>query len=264
MVLCWTHSDTVRLCAYTLFFTVLFFAYSRVTSPPVVVSFDSSSIENQEVVSTGSSDATQTGLVEAPVSLDSATPDMNHSNHPKLALRFNPESITVNEALLSEIRAHAQSSEFRDAISGITVEFDATRTDPRGQVSGNTLILSTHIASDTEAMKVFVHELGHVVDILHLHQKSGVLGGTASDAFYATSWLDYKTKRPEAKITDFVSGYALSNKYEDFAETFAFYVFHNDEFLARTRSSDILRQKYAFMHDVVFSDGAFEGSSFSL
>lgn len=59
----------------------------------------------------------------------------------------------------------------------------------------------------------------------------------------------------------FVSGYAATNQYEDFAETFTMYVFHNRELLNRTADSDALKQKYEFLRDRVFK-GYFQGTDY--
>lgn len=70
-------------------------------------------------------------------------------------------------------------------------------------------------------------------------------------------------KKKGAKLADFVSGYALSNKYEDFAESFAFYVFHNAEFQKRAKSNAQVAKKYDFFSKKVFSSGDFSGTDFS-
>lgn len=61
---------------------------------------------------------------------------------------------------------------------------------------------------------------------------------------------------------DFVSGYALSNKYEDFAESFSFYVFHNDIFRDRALKNVSLQKKYDFFKTYVFDHEEFVGTSF--
>jgi hypothetical protein len=61
---------------------------------------------------------------------------------------------------------------------------------------------------------------------------------------------------------DFVSGYAMTNKYEDFAETFTYFVMHNQDFLTKSQDSDILAQKYNFFSEYVFPDNSFVGTSF--
>lgn len=124
---------------------------------------------------------------------------------------------------------------------------------------GNKLILSSSISSDSERLKVFVHELGHIIDIFYL--KKGIFSDP-SDTFYAISWESFQTKKKDQKIHNFVSGYALSNKYEDFAESFAFYIFHNDDFLARANSDPVLRAKYDFFRTQIFSNDEFVGTSF--
>jgi hypothetical protein len=64
--------------------------------------------------------------------------------------------------------------------------------------------------------------------------------------------------------TDFVSGYAMTNQYEDFAETYAYYILHNRDFFFRAQSSSILREKYDFFETYVFSTKQFYKEDFSL
>jgi hypothetical protein len=57
---------------------------------------------------------------------------------------------------------------------------------------------------------------------------------------------------------DFVSGYSMTNKYEDFAESFTYYILHNDDFLEKAYYSDILKQKYDFFTKYVFRNDEFK------
>ena len=116
------------------------------------------------------------------------------------------------------------------------------------------------LASDSESVKVFTHELGHVVDLQFL--KKTLLKKDPSDHFYAISWNAPSEKKKGMDVDDFVSGYALSNEYEDFAETFAFYVFHNDVFRSRASENPILARKYDFFEKYVFSNADFLHTSF--
>lgn len=86
--------------------------------------------------------------------------------------------------------------------------------------------------------------------------------GDISDKFYAISWDRFDLKKKGAKTEDFVSGYALSNGYEDFAESFTFYVFHNEEFIRRAKMNAALKEKYIFIHNYVFEDSSFAKTSF--
>lgn len=176
-----------------------------------------------------------------------------------LTIAFNPDYVKIDNAILDRLREVVGSSYFQSKVTPLNLVLDAERQEPRGQVTGNRLILSTSIPSDSEQIKVFVHELGHIVDIFYL--KKGFFGDP-SDTFYHISWESFNTKKKGQKISNFVSGYALSNKYEDFAESFAFYVFHNEDFARRAKQDPILRQKYDFFGSFVFEKDAFVGTSF--
>jgi hypothetical protein len=54
----------------------------------------------------------------------------------------------------------------------------------------------------------------------------------------------------------------MTNKYEDFAETFTYFVMYNQDFLTKSQDSDILAQKYNFFSEYVFPDNSFVGTSF--
>lgn len=177
-----------------------------------------------------------------------------------LTIVFNPDHVRIDHALVDRLKEVVDSSHFASKVTPLQLVLDTERQDPRGQVTGNRLILSTSIADDSEELKVFVHELGHIVDIFYL--KKGLFSDP-SDSFYALSWESFNTKKKGQKIADFVSGYALSNKYEDFAESFSFYVFHNEDFALRAKTDAILRQKYEFFRSTVFGGDAFVGTSFA-
>lgn len=178
-----------------------------------------------------------------------------------LLISFRPEHITIDDELLENIREVAKSEKFVDKVSPLHLIIDTLRKEPRGQVSGNSLILSGKIASESESLKVLVHELGHIIDIyyLPLHES----GDDFSNKFYTISWQDYNVKKRGAKLADFVSGYALSNKYEDFAESFAFFVFHNEEFVRRSIGNDSLKEKYEFFANNIFQNREFFSTNFA-
>lgn len=50
----------------------------------------------------------------------------------------------------------------------------------------------------------------------------------------------------------------MTNKYEDFAETFTYYVLHNSDFLEKARYSQPLLEKYNFFADYVFINGEYQ------
>lgn len=122
--------------------------------------------------------------------------------------------------------------------------------------------LVVRLPSQSESIKVFWHELGHVIDLQFL--KEGTLSSDPSELFYNISWIDYKTKKKGMALQDFVSGYAMTNKYEDFAESWTMFLFHNETFKARALKNPILQKKYDFFSEKVFKEREFEGTSFEL
>ena len=112
-----------------------------------------------------------------------------------------------------------------------------------------------------EYNSVSIHEFAHYVDLYFLEKK--VFTDT-SYYFYNISWESIKVLKPGLEQKDFVSGYAMTNKYEDFAESFTYFVLHNDDFLEKSKQSDILKAKYDFFSKYLFREKWFLESDFSV
>jgi len=84
-----------------------------------------------------------------------------------------------------------------------------------------------------------------------------------SNDFYSISWDSTNIMKSGMKTEDFVSGYALTNKYEDFAESYTFYILHNQEFFERAQENDILRRKYDFFRKISFPLDTFYRTDFT-
>jgi len=140
----------------------------------------------------------------------------------------------------------------------------------RGMGNGEKIILHTKsIGSKKELLAVFLHELGHVVDIGILTGKSKkksefrngrkpVSDDDPSLEFYKISWENEKTRRQNSNMLDFVSGYAMTDSFEDFAESYIFFRLHGEKFRSRAKKSDSLRKKYDFFKNNVFSGNEFQ------
>lgn len=111
-----------------------------------------------------------------------------------------------------------------------------------------------------EFLRVYIHELGHYID-LYFFQKD-VIWDDSND-FYDISWKDVKIIKSWSKSDDFVSGYAMTNKYEDFAESFTYYVLHNKAFLEKAWKNEKLVEKYKFFSEKLFKNGQFKDTSFA-
>lgn len=132
----------------------------------------------------------------------------------------------------------------------------------RGLGGGSTIILRCKDVTDEELVGVLVHEMGHIMD-------TGVMNGTKGKSnfmdgdnvvakndpsayFYSLSFEDEQTLKEDSSELDFVSGYAMSDPFEDFAETYAYYVLHGIEFRYLAIDNEVLQKKYDFMKKRVF------------
>lgn len=146
--------------------------------------------------------------------------------------------------------------------STLSILIDMNQVEPRGKMQWHTITLSATVPKESEFLKLLVHELGHYVDIYSLIANS--FGWDPSTSFYDISWIDTSTKKSNETLLSFVSGYASSNRYEDFAESFVFYIFHNREFADRAMKNDSLRQKYLFFSENIFSEWEFVDTDFRI
>ena len=135
----------------------------------------------------------------------------------------------------------------------------------RGLGGGTSVYLRCENISDSELVAVMVHEIGHITDSTVL--TGNIIAGTSafldgnnpvynndsSLNFYQISFENEKTIRYAGLEADFVSGYAMTDPFEDFAETYAFYLLHGNEFRAMAQNNPALSQKYFFMKYSVFA-----------
>ena len=134
----------------------------------------------------------------------------------------------------------------------------------RGMANSRMMILNTDsIGSNQELQAVFTHEMGHIVD-LGMLKTSGrlksdywsrgtqVFAGDPSIAFYDISWKSDIQRKVGAKRADFISGYAMTSPFEDFAESYLFYRLHGEKFREIAQDSAALQAKYSFMKHRVF------------
>ncbi len=110
-----------------------------------------------------------------------------------------------------------------------------------------------------EFLSVSIHEFWHFLDLYILEKK---VSFDISDYFYSISWENTTTIKAWLEQKDFVSGYSMTNKYEDFAESFTYYIIHNSDFLEKTNWSEVLKQKYDFFSKFVFRNDEFKTSNY--
>jgi hypothetical protein len=150
---------------------------------------------------------------------------------------------------------------FKEKISWIETYLYEEKWDVRGKMKNRAIhMFAPEALKKSEFLSVYVHELGHYIDI-YILEKDVIWDD--SDNFYNISWKSVKTLKSWAKWEDFVSGYAMTNKYEDFAESFTYYVLHNKAFLKKAETNSHLAEKYRFFSKYVFIDRQFKDSSFA-
>ncbi|MDD5624046.1 MAG: hypothetical protein PHI23_05060, partial [Candidatus Peribacteraceae bacterium] len=62
---------------------------------------------------------------------------------------------------------------------------------------------------------------------------------------------DSKTQRASTQSEDFVSGYAATDPFEDFAESMIYFVLHRDDFRSRAATNKALAAKFQFIDGVL-------------
>ena len=144
----------------------------------------------------------------------------------------------------------------------------------RGMANATTVELDCDTPSTEELTAVLVHELGHTVDLgvmtgdgqptEFLDGSLPVLSHDPSVQFYRLSWRDSEQMKLGQTQADFVSGYAMANPFEDFAESFAFYVLQGDAFRQVITEDAVLADKYAYLRDTIFHGLEFDGGSSAL
>lgn len=135
-------------------------------------------------------------------------------------------------------------------------------------LGGESTIIIVGTVSDQEFMALLIHECGHVEDLGGLRGtrdagltnfKDGntpVYMNDPSMDFYQISWIAPNANHTDTRDDHFVSGYAASDPFEDFAEAFAFYALQQKEFKRLAEKNLVLRAKYEFMRNVVFGETA--------
>ncbi len=153
----------------------------------------------------------------------------------------------------------------RNQLSDLTLFY--TKDGRRGFGGNGSIILRCLNVKDDELASVLIHEVGHLVD-------GSLLFGTDSEDvsgfydfeipvalddpsldFYRISWISESERQDDALYLDFVSEYAMTDPFEDFAETYAYYRLHGPEFRKLKKMNSALQRKYEFMKTQVF-DGA--------
>lgn len=146
-----------------------------------------------------------------------------------------------------------------DVLYSITL--DAGVGARRWLAGKSTIIISVgNIQSQEEFIEIVTHELWHIIDLSILQGKSGITQKSflsidrsqfpvddSSLNFYQVSWLNTTTRKANAGAAWFVGWYAMSDPFEDFAETFNTYLNHHHVLALLAANDSMLKKKMTFM-----------------
>lgn len=151
---------------------------------------------------------------------------------------------------------------FKDKISWVETYLYEDKWDVRWKMRNKAIhMFAPETMKKSEFLSVYTHELWHYIDIYILEKE---IIWDDSNNFYDISWKTVKTLKAWSKWEDFVSGYAMTNKYEDFAESFTYYILHNKSFLKKAEKNTHLAEKYSFFSKYVFTDRQFKDTLFAI
>jgi hypothetical protein len=124
-------------------------------------------------------------------------------------------------------------------------------------------LYTKEIKNSNEFRNVLIHELAHSIDLgvvigsgaliddrFLLWNKPQFNRNDASLSFYEISWVNSSTRKGDAWYIDFVSGYGMTNPYEDFAESTTLFLLHNATFKAMSAQSPALAKKYTYLYEL--------------
>ncbi len=151
---------------------------------------------------------------------------------------------------------------FNEIITSLWIDLYKTKFDVRWKMKNwKVKLFWVLLIENYELVSVFIHELAHYIDIYTLNNINLTIKDP-SYYFYDIAWDGTKTIKSLMTMKDFVSWYAMTNKYEDFAESFTYYILHNNDFQQKAKKSDILLKKYNFFWKHLFKNNEFKSIDF--
>ncbi len=174
------------------------------------------------------------------------------------------DDILPHHRMLADQVLRSLPSGCRDHLKNFYVNYDENAAN-RG-LGGESTIIVIGTVPDDEFKALIAHECGHVHDLGALYGtmegketsfydgNTPIYANDPSVAFYAISWISTDRNQLDTKESDFVSGYAASDPFEDFAEAYVAYALQKDAFKSLATENPILQSKYDFMEHVVFAE----------
>lgn len=249
------HARTIRKTAFTSFCALLtaFFAVVIVAELPALTSAESAQngaiheSPSKKIVS--SATKRKRSALAAAVTTNPAIPAK------KLLSVVDKADITLHHRELADATLRALPSGCRDNLRNFFVQYKDVKN--RG-LGGKTTIIIAGNVPDTEFVGLLTHECAHVIHSNLMGTSAGkkttfvdgkdvFMSDSPIVGFFGISWNEENVLRAGATDNDFVSGYADSDAFEDFAETFAMYILHRDAFEVRAKTNPSIAAKLTWM-----------------
>lgn len=182
---------------------------------------------------------------------------------PSIRAVLAQDDIELRHQRIAEEVLRAMPKRCEGTLKNFYVRYD--NPSQRGLAGKSSIIVSGNVPDD-EFRALLVHEYGHIMDLgcLRGTKQSGasafrdgseiIFADDPSVAFYAISWSDSKTRRPESRGADFVSGYAQWDPFEDLSETVTAYVLHREGLLALAEENAAVAAKVAWLRTYLFTE----------
>lgn len=171
------------------------------------------------------------------------------------------EDIEPNDRLLLDKVLRWMPPLCRNQLKHLVVRYDPKAE--RGQATSSAILLRGGM-SKQETSAVLIHECGHVID-LGAYEGTEQAGESRfpdgdtptynddpSVEFYKISWQNSLMRKGSAGKSDFVSGYAMKDPWEDMGESIVYFALHQEEFVERAKENEALAQKLAWVETYVF------------
>lgn len=180
------------------------------------------------------------------------------------------ESLNDTDLLLCRETVAKLVSKYDPFIKGLEKITIHKRLDMRRGLANSKTIQIRCLKDIVEFENIFIHELGHVVDLnflkggeLDFSDKFILFGSPISlddpsIRYYDISFDTTDNIKSSGNYRDFVSGYAQENVFEDFAETFLMYIKYGSELRDLIVDNNELERKYVFIRDNVFDGYEFD------
>ena len=133
----------------------------------------------------------------------------------------------------------------------------------RGQATSSTILLRGDLP-EHEKIAVLIHECGHIMDLGAYRGRASAGRSVYPDgevptynddqsvSFYQISWESSLLRKQNSVKSDFVSGYAMRDPWEDLAESIAYYALQEESFRERAEENAAIAQKLAWIETHIF------------